>query len=153
MRLTLQTDYALRVLIFVALRGETLSTIGEISDHFGISRGHLMKVVHRLGRAGYLKTVRGKNGGLRLARKPSHLKVGDVVRGMEPEHSVLGCLKSSGYCRIERHCVLRCAMRDATDAFYAVLDRYTLADLIRPRRALARDLAIPIPKVVSRAAR
>lgn len=153
MRLTLHTDYALRVLIFVALRGGTLSTISEISDHFGISRGHLMKVVHRLGRAGHLQTVRGKNGGLRLARPPSRLKVGDVVRDMEPEHSVLGCLESSGYCRIERHCVLRGAMRDATDAFFAVLDRYTVADLIRPGRALALDLAIPFPKVPHKAAR
>lgn len=153
MRLTLHTDYALRVLIFVALKGEKLSTIGEISDHFGISRGHLMKVVHRLGRLGHLETVRGKNGGLRLARKPSQLKVGDVVRDMEPEHSVLMCLQSSGYCRIEKHCVLRCAMRDATNAFFEVLDRYTVADLIRPGHALAVDLAIPFAKMPSKASR
>jgi len=112
-----------------------------------------MKVVHRLGRVGHLETVRGKNGGLRLARKPSQLKIGDVVRDMEPEQNVLGCLESSGYCRIENHCVLRCAMRDATNAFFAVLDRYTVADLIRPGRALAGDLAIPFPKVPSKAAR
>lgn len=143
MRLTLHTDYALRVLMYVGVKGNTLSTIPEIVDHFDISRGHIMKVVHHLGRLGYLDTIRGKGGGIRLARKPSQINVGAVVRDMEEELAVLGCLQGSeGYCRIEGCCVLRSALRDATSAFLATLDRYTLADLIKPRRSLVRSLAL-----------
>lgn len=143
MRLTLHTDYALRVLMYVGLKEDTLSTIPEIVEHFDISRGHVMKVVHHLGQLGYLETIRGKGGGLRLARKPSQTNVGAVVRDMEEELAVLGCLQGSeGYCRIEQCCVLRGALRDATNAFLATLDRYTLADLIKPRRSLARSLAL-----------
>lgn len=143
MRLTLHTDYALRVLMYVGVKGETLSTIPKIVDHFDISRGHVMKVVHHLGQLGYLETIRGKRGGIRLARKPTQINVGAVVRDMEEELGVLGCLQGSeGYCRIEECCVLRSALRDATNAFLATLDRYTLADLIKPRRALATFLAL-----------
>ena len=143
MRLTLHTDYALRVLMFVAAKGEALATIGEIVAQFDISRGHVMKVVHRLGQTGYLDTIRGKNGGMRLARKPHQVNVGAVVRDMEEELAVLGCLQDgAGYCRIEQCCVLRSALRDATNAFLATLDRYTLDDLVRPKRALARLLGL-----------
>ena len=143
MRLTLHTDYALRVLMYVGVKGNTLSTIPEIVDDFDISRGHIMKVVHHLGRLGYLDTIRGKGGGIRLARKPSQINVGAVVRDMEEELAVLGCLQGSeGYCRIEGCCVLRSALRNATSAFLATLDRYTLADLIKPRRSLVRSLAL-----------
>ena len=149
MRLTLHTDYALRVLMYVSVKGESLSTIPEIVDHFDISRGHVMKVVHHLGQLGYLETIRGKRGGIRLARKPEQINVGAVVRDMEEELGVLGCLQGSeGYCRIEECCVLRSALRDATNAFLATLDRYTLADLIRPQRALARLLALDDPRAV-----
>jgi Rrf2 family transcriptional regulator, nitric oxide-sensitive transcriptional repressor len=143
MRLTLHTDYALRVLMYVGIKGDPLSTIPEIVEHFDISRGHVMKVVHHLGRLGYLETIRGKGGGIRLARKPSQINVGAVVRDMEEELAVLGCLQGNeGYCRIEQCCVLRSALRDATNAFLAALDRYTLADLIKPRRSLSRSLAL-----------
>ncbi len=143
MRLTLHTDYALRVLIFAGVRGDELSTIGEIVKHFDISKGHLMKVVHGLGQKRYLETVRGKNGGIRLARKPDQIKVGAVIRDMEEELGILGCLQGSeGFCRIEDCCVLRGALRDATNAFLAVLDHYTIEDLVKPRRSLARLLGI-----------
>jgi Rrf2 family nitric oxide-sensitive transcriptional repressor len=148
MRLTLHTDFALRVLMYVGVKGESLSTIPEIVEHFDISRGHVMKVVHHLGQLGYLETIRGKHGGIRLARIPAHINVGSVVRDMEEELGVLGCLQGNdGYCRIEECCVLRCALRDATHAFLATLDRYTLADLIRPQRALSRLLALDEPQV------
>lgn len=147
MRLTLHTDFALRVLMYVGVRGESLSTIPEIVGHFDISRGHVMKVVHHLGQLGYLATIRGKHGGIKLARKPALINVGAVVRDME-ELGVLGCLQGSdGYCRIEDCCVLRSALRDATNAFLATLDGYTLADLIRPRRALTRLLALSEPQI------
>jgi Rrf2 family transcriptional regulator, nitric oxide-sensitive transcriptional repressor len=143
MHLTLHTDYALRVLMFAGVKGDALSTIGEIVEQFDISRGHVMKVVHRLGQRGYLETIRGKNGGIRLARKPGQISVGAVVRDMEEELDVLGCLEGGEeYCRIQRCCVLRSALRDATNAFLATLDRYTLEDLTRPRRALARLLGL-----------
>jgi Rrf2 family nitric oxide-sensitive transcriptional repressor len=143
MRLTLQTDYALRVLMYCAVKRESLATIPEIVGHFDISRGHLMKVVHRLGQLGYLETLRGKGGGIRLAREAARINVGAVVRDMEEELGLLGCLQGlRGYCRIEECCVLRGALRDATASFLAALDRYTLADLIRPRRRLAQLLAL-----------
>ena len=143
MRLTLHTDYALRVLLYAALKPGQLCTIPELVRHFDISRGHLMKVVHGLARAGYLQTIRGKNGGLRLACPPAAIRVAAVVRDMEPELGVLGCLQDrAGYCRIEECCVLRRALRDATAAFLATLDRYTVADLIEPRRALVHLLRI-----------
>ena len=143
MRLTLHTDYALRVLLYAGLKRDALSTIPELVRHFDISKGHLMKVVHRLGQKGYLQTIRGKNGGMRLARAPAEIGVGAVVRDMEQELGVLGCLQGEeGYCRIEGCCVLRAALREATHAFLDVLDRYTIADLLRPRAALARLLQI-----------
>src|SRR6185312_14810956 len=123
--------------MYVGVKGHPLSTIPEIVEHFDISRGHVMKVVHGLGRLGYLDTIRGKRGGIRLARKPTQINVGAVVRDMEEELGVLGCLQGGeGYCRIEECCVLRSALRDATNAFLATLDRYALEDLIKPRRAL-----------------
>jgi Rrf2 family nitric oxide-sensitive transcriptional repressor len=143
MHLTLHTDYALRVLMHVGLKGAQLSTIAEIVAHFDISRGHVMKVVHELGRAGYLETIRGRRGGVRLARPPERITVGAVVRAMETELGVLGCLQgSAGYCRLESACILRGALRDATAAFLATLDGYTLADLVKPRRVLADLLAL-----------
>ena len=147
MRLTLHTDYSLRVLMFAALKGENLSTIGEIAEHFDISRTHLMKVVNALGRAGYLDTVRGKKGGFRLAKKPGQIKVGAVVRDLEEDLAIVGCMQQSDYCPIEGTCILRGALGEATAAFLAVLDRYTLADLVKPRKSLARllDLGAAVP--------
>ncbi len=142
MRLTLHTDYALRVLMYVGTKGDDLSTIGEIAERFEISGNHLMKVVHRLARAGYLETVRGKNGGMRLGRKPAEINLGQLVRLTEEELAVVGCLQQGGYCRIERACELRRVLREAMGAFLAVIDRYTLEDLLKPRSALAKLLAI-----------
>jgi Rrf2 family nitric oxide-sensitive transcriptional repressor len=137
MRLTLNTDFSLRVLIHVGLCGENLTTINEIAQSFGISKQHLMKVVSDLSQNGYLETVRGRNGGIRLMREPRHINIGQVVRDTENRLDVIDCIERRGYCPIERACVLRSALQDATQAFLAVLDAYTLADLIKPRRALS----------------
>ena len=137
MRLTLNTDFSLRVLMHVGICGDKLTTINDIAESFGISKAHLMKVVNDLSQKGYLETVRGRNGGIRLMREPRHINVGRVVRDTENQLAVLGCLERKGYCPIERVCVLRSALRDATQAFLAVLDAYTLADLIKPQRALS----------------
>lgn len=142
MRLTLHTDYSLRVLMFAALKGEALSTIAEIADHFDISRTHLMKIVNDLGRAGYLDTVRGNKGGFRLAKKPIQIRVGDVIRDLEEELAVVGCMQQSDYCPIEGACILRRALAGATAAFLAVLDRYTLNDLVKPRKPLTQLLSL-----------
>ena len=96
-----------------------------------------MKVVNGLSQNGYLETVRGRNGGIRLMREPRHINIGQVVRNTENQLGVIGCLERRGFCPIERACVLRSALQDATQAFLAVLDAYTLADLIKPQRALS----------------
>jgi Rrf2 family transcriptional regulator, nitric oxide-sensitive transcriptional repressor len=145
MKINLQTDYALRVLIYVGTNSGDLSTIQEIADAFSVSKAHLMKVVYRLGKSGYLDTIRGKNGGMRLKRLPETIRIGDVVRSIEEDLAVIGCLQCNDFCRIQKPCVLKGALRDATRAFLAVLDNYTLADLLAPRSALARLLNVSLP--------
>ena len=151
MRLTLHTDFALRVLIQVGLNEGRLTTINEIAESFDISKQHLMKVVNDLGQKGYLDTVRGRNGGIRLMREPHDINVGQVVRDTEDRLDVIGCLQSRSYCRIERACVLRGLLHDATEAFLAVLDGHTLADLIRPRKALSSLLLLSAEQPAARA--
>lgn len=148
MRLTTYTDYALRVLMFVALREDGLSTITEISNAYDISRNHLMKVVHELGVAGYLETLRGKNGGLRLARPADKINIGRVVRECEENTVLVECFqKGGGNCRIEETCVLRNVLRGALNAFFKELDRYTLKDLIKPRKELEKAFVFPLRPV------
>jgi Rrf2 family nitric oxide-sensitive transcriptional repressor len=142
-RLTTYTDYTLRVLIYLALTADRLVTIAEISEHYGISETHLNKVVHQLGLTGDVETVRGKGGGLRLAQAPEAIRVGEIVRKCEPDLVLVPCFGEKGGCTIEPHCVLRRALRGALAAFLKELDRYTLADLIAPRRKLATLLGIP----------
>jgi Rrf2 family nitric oxide-sensitive transcriptional repressor len=146
MRLTTYTDYTLRTLIYLALHPDRMATIAMIADKYGISENHLMKVVHQLGLAGYIETVRGKNGGLRLAKPPEEINVGEVVRRMESDMELVPCFGASGTCTIQPSCVLKGAVAEALDAFTAVLDRYTLADLTAPRANLARLLKIPRPR-------
>lgn len=147
MRLTTYTDYALRVLMFVAIREDALATISEISKAYDISRNHLMKVVHELGVAGYLETIRGKHGGLRLARPAAQINIGRVVRECEENTVLVECFQKGGGCRIETACVLRRVLRDALQAFFKELDQYTLKDLIRPKKELEKVLAFPARSV------
>lgn len=154
MRLTTFTDYCLRVLIYVGANREGLATIDEIADGYGISRNHLMKVVSRLGQLGYLATVRGKKGGMRLARDPAAINIGLVVRSTEEDLSLVDCFQSTGgNCRIEPACVLKQALGEALEAFLSVLDAYTLADLLEPRPALLTLLRISSPTRLSEAPR
>jgi Rrf2 family nitric oxide-sensitive transcriptional repressor len=139
MRFTLYTDFALRTLIQVGLNDGKLTTINDIARSFGISKQHLTKVVSRLSQMGYVEAVRGRGGGIRLRRLPRDINIGQVVREIE-DGNVIGCLAAGGYCPIERVCVLRNALRDATQAFFGVLDTYSLADLIRPKKALSSIL-------------
>jgi len=137
MRLTTFTDYSLRVLIYVATKSLRRATIGEIAASFDISQSHLTKVVHLLGRKGWLATVRGKGGGVELGMPPCDIVVGQVVRAMEGELVAAECF-GTGECSIARVCRLRGILAEAVDAFHAVLDRYTLADLVADDSALAR---------------
>lgn len=145
MQLTAFTDYALRVLISVGTKDdEELSTIAEIATQYGISRNHLIKVVHHLGQHGYLETSRGRGGGFRLAMSPKDIRLGDVIRCTEQRFDVVPCLNADkrGDCAIEPVCVLKRALREATRAFLAVVDEYTLSDLLRPRHKLRALLAV-----------
>ena len=141
MRLTVYTDYALRVLMYVAVRPDPLPTIGQIADAYQISRNHLMKVVYELGQAGYLETVRGKNGGLRLARRPEEIGLGLLVRETEPDMALVPCFDPiNAKCAITPACRLRGALAEARTAFLAVLDAYSLADLVSNREPLRQLL-------------
>ncbi len=143
MRLTVYTDYALRVLMFLAVKQDGLATIDEIASSYGISRNHLMKVVHQLGVAGYIETVRGRGGGLRLAKPVEAIGLGEVVRYTEPDMAIASCLKPvDAPCAIRQCCLLRRALEKASDAFLHVLEGYTLGDLVRPRGRLLGMLGL-----------
>ena len=144
MRLTAFTDYCLRALIFVAIKGDASTTIDEIAQHYKINRNHLVKVVFRLGQLGYLRTTRGKGGGIRLAADPGKLSLGKLVRQTEQDFALVECFPGRDcLCVIEPACVLKSALRVALEAFFGVLDQYTIADLAKPGRNLAQLLAVP----------
>jgi len=143
MRLTVYTDYALRMLMYLALKDDGLATIEEIAQSYGISKNHLMKVAHQLGVAGYVDTVRGRNGGLRLAKPAKAIGLGEVVRHTEPDMAIVMCFEpTNADCAILPYCVLRKALDHARTAFVKALDDYTLSDLVKPRASLQSMLSI-----------
>ena len=143
MRLTVYTDYALRMLMYLALKDDGLATIEEIAKSYGISKNHLMKVAHQLGVAGYVDTVRGRNGGLRLAKPAKAIGLGEVVRHTEPDMAIVMCFEpTNADCAILPYCVLRKALEKARTAFVEALDDYNLSDLVRPRASLQAMLSI-----------
>lgn len=133
MRLTRYTDYAMRVLLYVGARGGALCSISEIARAYGISQNHLMKVVNDLVHAGYLASVRGRFGGIRLARPADEIRIGSVVRHTEDGLELVDCAS----CVIAPACGLTGVLGEALGAFIAVLDRYTLADLLTKSDAMA----------------
>lgn len=141
MRLTTYTDYGLRLLMYVGLKNGELATIEEVAGAYGISRNHLMKVAYHLGLHGYLETVRGRGGGLRLAQPPERIRIGDVVRRMEDDFAMVECFDpAENTCCIVRACRLKGILGEALKAYLAVLDKYTLADITRYNAPLARAL-------------
>ena len=136
MKLTLYTDYALRALMHLAAKPERLASISEIASTYRISHNHLTKVVHDLRKAGFIDAVRGRSGGVRLARPASEITVGAVVRHTEGGFDLVDCES----CVIARACSLTGALRQALVAFMDVLDNYTLADLVRERQDGLRQL-------------
>ena len=146
MRLNLQTDFALRSLMHLAINTDRRVTIAEISETFGISRNHLMKVALALSHEGFILTERGRAGGLRLARAASDIQVGDVVRRMEGSVALVECFPGgAGGCRISPTCRLRGALAEALEAFFASLDTCSIADLVHDNTALREMLAIGEP--------
>ena len=138
MKLTTFTDYSLRVLIYLATEPGQRATVARIAAAYAISEHHLVKVVHFLGQQGWLNNVRGKGGGLELALPPERIVLGQVVRATEGEAVVAECFgDGGGDCCIAPSCRLRGVLREAMAAFEAVLDRYTLADLVDNRQQLA----------------
>lgn len=138
MQLTLHTDYSLRVLMYLAQKNDK-ATIREIAEFHGISRNHLVKVVHQLGKLGYLKTLKGSEGGLLLAARPETIGIADVVQNVEPHFKLVECFDmKTNTCPIATGCVLAGVIGQAQSAFLNALSRYTLADLVPPRNPRGR---------------
>ena len=141
MRLTFYSDYSLRLLMYCAVRPGELVTIQEVANAYRISKNHLMKVAFELGRKGYLETVRGRGGGLRLARPANKIGLGQIVREMEEDFTMVECFDpKANQCVITGPCRLKGALSRALKAYLAVLDEYTLADLAVEHPVLSRIL-------------
>ena len=131
MQLTRFTDYSLRVLVFLGAHPDRLCTISETAEAYCISENHLMKVVNRLSSAGYIETIRGKGGGMRLSRAPKMINLGDVVRQMEDSFDIVECFNEKRQdCPLFPMCTLRSVLADAHRNFMATLDRHTLQDVL-----------------------
>lgn len=131
MRLTTFTDYTIRVLIFMGMHPEQLTTVGELAQRYDISRNHLTKVIHYLGQQGYIETLRGKGGGIRLAIEPQDINIGTLVRDTEKNSALAECFsKQTCHCKILPACRLTGILKEAQESFYQVLDKYSVADLI-----------------------
>lgn len=138
MQLTRYTDYSLRVLMYLGMHTHRKATISEITGFYGISRNHLVKVVHDLASHGYIHTQRGKGGGMFLARPACEINIGAVVRHAEPNFHMVECFNpQSTHCPIFAMCGLKGVLGNALDEFFAVLDGYTLADLLQPPGGVA----------------
>jgi len=141
MQLTQFTDYALRVLIYVALKQEETSTIIEIADTYGISKNHLVKVVHKLGQLDILKTIRGNKGGLQLNLQPNQINIRALVQQIEPHFFIVECLdKKNGKCIISPVCELKHVLSKAKNSFIDTLSAYTLADITKNSNQLKKIL-------------
>lgn len=138
MQLTLYTDYSLRVLIYLGLRRDRLATVSEIAESYGISRNHLVKVVHNLASLDFIHSTRGKGGGLSLSRAPELINIGDVVRHTEMNFNIVECFDGKNRnCPITAVCRLKGVLGDAARAFMNVLDGYTLADMLKNEQRLS----------------
>ena len=135
MRLTVFSDYSLQVLMFIAASPDRLVTIEEIATAYGISENHLMKVVQTLARSGFVETVRGRGGGMRLGKPADQIVVGSVLRVTEEDFGLVECFRDQNACRVTRVCRLRGLLDEALAAFFKVVDGRTLADLMaRPKQ-------------------
>lgn len=133
MTVTSFTDYSLRALIYLAIQKKELSTIKEIAESYNISRNHLMKVVQELSHRGYVKAIRGKNGGVKLNREPQDINIGTLVRELEQGSALVECFGDNNQCVITPACQLKRLLGEALEGFFVTLETYSLADLIRPK--------------------
>ncbi len=134
MRLTTFTNFALRTLMYAAMRGNSLSRAQDVADAFGISRAHMLKCIHQLGVWGYLENVRGRSGGFRLAKPPEQITVGEVVRRTEDSLDLVECFDpDTNTCPLIQLCALSQTLRRALQAFLAELDQVTIADVTSDR--------------------
>ena len=151
MQLNAFTDYALRTLVYAAARPDERCLTADVASAYGISRHHIVKVVNGLQHLGYIETTRGRTGGFRLARSPEHIRVGDVIRRTESSMLVECFDRHTNTCPIAHACGLKGALAEAFAAFLAVLDRYSIADMVaRPQWASALMTLTPQPVSVMR---
>lgn len=137
MQLTIFTDYGLRSLIYLASQPDRLCSVKEISEHYGISRNHLVKVVHRLAQLGYIASSKGKGGGIRLAGDPGNTRLGELVKQLEPNMNLVECFNhATNTCRITNTCQLKHYLYEASGAFVKTLNAYTLADVVKNKPLL-----------------
>ncbi|MCC6163621.1 MAG: Rrf2 family transcriptional regulator [Acidobacteria bacterium] len=138
MQLNAFTDYSLRVLVYAASQPEQQCVTADVAAAFGVSRNHMVKVVHALQRFGYVRTVRGRRGGFRLAAAPDRIRLGDVVRRTEGTLALVECFETGSACPLTRACGIKRALSNASSAFFEVLDRWTVADAIGEPQWAAR---------------
>lgn len=146
MRLTNYTDYSLRVLIFLALKkGGELSTTKEIAENYNISNNHLVKIIHQLGQLGYIETIRGRNGGIKLAKDPKKINIGEVVSKTEEDFHIVDCFQQCDhYCATSPSCKLKYTLYEALQAFLKILNGYTLEDLVQHKEDLNQLFSYPL---------
>lgn len=148
MRLTVYSDYSLRLLMYLAARPDRLSTIQEVARAYDISVNHLMKVAHQLGQAGYVETVRGRGGGMRLGQPAAEIVLGVVLRHTEPDMDIVPCFQPDNEdCPLRRACALRIALQRARQAFLDVVDAYTIGDLVSAPGTLRALMSLDAPQV------
>ena len=152
MQLNVFTDYALRILIYAAAHPDQRCLTADVASAYGISRHHVVKVVNGLQHLGYIETTRGRSGGFNLARSPEHIRIGEVVRRTESSMLVECFDRHTNTCPIAQACGLKSSLAEAFAAFLAVLDRYSIADMVgRPQWASALITLTPQPVSISRA--
>lgn len=142
MRLSNFTDYSLRVLIYLALKGDKLSTVAEIAESYKISKNHLVKVVHNLSKLGVIESFKGKGGGLRLKIDPKALNIGKLVRDLENDTKLVECFSDEGECQINGACKLKAALKKAQNSFYLTLEEYYLSDVVSNKSGLSDALSL-----------
>ncbi|MEO7953522.1 MAG: Rrf2 family transcriptional regulator [Polaromonas sp.] len=145
MRLTTLTDYALRLLMYLGQRPDRLCTIAEVAGSYGVSEAHMMKVTHQLGLAGWIETVRGRGGGMRLAHGPKDIGLGAVVRSVEPDFFMVECFSTGNACVLTGDCKLTAVIEGALHGFMAYLDTNSLADILPNDAAAAQVIRFTRP--------
>jgi len=140
MQLTLYTDYSFRVLLYLGLNRDRLCTIAEISERCAATQNHLVKVVHNLGREGYIQTMRGRTGGIKLKKEPEEISLTEIIRCTEVNLNIAECLRENNTCHISEVCIIKNIFEEAQNKFIETLDQYTVADLLKEKDQLVSIL-------------